>query len=419
MQQPPPHLDEALPTYTPSAIERVLNDVAWDERPGDIEAVFPLFYSFVEQQEDMLCVYQPSGEIVYTNRSFAAFYGMRRSELVTLPLAQLTPVDHRADAEASLARIQALRPGDPLVKNLVEMTGADGAKAWVEWNDAPYFNEAGEMIVVVATGRDQTDRHLAEERLVAANRRLEESNRDLSDFAYVASHDLQEPLRKITTFSDRLTAKAADELSERNLDYLARINGAAGRMQRLIDDLLTFSRVTTQGEAFASSDLNEVVEVVLGDLEVVVSDSGATVDVDTLPVVDADETQMRQLFQNLIGNALKFRHSDRSPLVTIVSRPLSGAELTANVGVEAAKHDRWYRIVVADNGIGFGERHAEKIFTVFQRLHGRAEYEGSGIGLSVCRRIVERHGGRITASAVEGQGSEFVIILPGPRSDQP
>jgi signal transduction histidine kinase len=241
--------------------------------------------------------------------------------------------------------------------------------------------------------------------LSATAERLRTSNRELESFASVASHDLQEPLRKIQAFGDRLESKFGATLGADGADYLRRMKAAAGRMQRLINDLLTFSRVTTQAQPFQAIDLNEVVHDVLIDLENRLETSGGTVRTSPLPTVEADPMQMRQLFQNLLSNALKFAREGVNPQVTVTSLNEQGAG-------DGAEEPAFVRIAVSDNGIGFDEKYLDRIFDVFQRLHGRGTYEGTGIGLAVCRKIVERHGGEITAHSTLGEGSRFIITLP-------
>jgi signal transduction histidine kinase len=238
---------------------------------------------------------------------------------------------------------------------------------------------------------------------------LERSNHELQDFAYVASHDLQEPLRKIRTFGDRLTAQCAEALGDRGRDYLARMQQAAARMQTLIEDLLTFSRVTTKAQPFRSVDLTRVAHEVVDDLEVRLEQSGGRVVVEALPAIEADPLQMRQLLQNLLGNALKFHRPDVPPVVTVRSRRSPGEAAGAD-GIVATPER--CELLVEDNGIGFDEKYLDRIFAPFQRLHGRGEYEGTGIGLAVCRKIAERHGGRITATSTPGQGATFSVTLP-------
>jgi signal transduction histidine kinase len=232
---------------------------------------------------------------------------------------------------------------------------------------------------------------------------LARSNAELEQFASIASHDLQEPLRKVQTFAAQLTVRESDNLSEEGQDYLRRMTAAAGRMRALIDDLLTFSRVDTKGRAFVPVDLNQVVAEVLTDLEISIGETGASVQVGALPTIDADAVQMQQLFQNLIANAVKFRREGCAPEIQVEGRIVEGvAELS-----------------VRDNGIGFETRHASRIFRAFERLHGVQAYPGTGIGLALCRKIVERHHGTITATSKPGSGSRFSISLPVEQSAPP
>lgn len=234
-------------------------------------------------------------------------------------------------------------------------------------------------------------------------RRLEESNRELEQFATVASHDLQEPLRKIQAFSDRLRDVAGPLLQGAAQDYLARIVTSAGRMRTLIDDLLSFSRVTRKGQPFVPTDLNLVAADVVSDLEGRLKDVGGRVDVGPLPPVSADPSQIRQLLQNLIANGLKFRKPTEPPVVSVHAEVVPEGKAAAGAVC---------RLTVADNGIGFEPVYAERIFQMFQRLHGRGQYEGNGIGLAICRKIVERHHGTITAASEPGVGSSFIVTLP-------
>ena len=236
--------------------------------------------------------------------------------------------------------------------------------------------------------------------------RLEESNQELQDFAYVASHDLQEPLRKVQVFGDRLNHTCQDRLSEKGQDYLARMLNAAVRAQALVNDLLSFSRVTTQAKPFTPTDLSQVMTGVLLDLEVRIEQTGATVDVDPLPTIDADSTQMQQVFQNLLSNALKFHKPGVAPQIQVrVQRyPMGGKEVC--------------ELRVIDNGIGFDVKYCDRIFQPFQRLHGRKAYEGSGIGLAICRKVIRRHGGMLQADSQPGEGATFIATLPVHHSQQ-
>jgi len=254
-----------------------------------------------------------------------------------------------------------------------------------------------------------TERKQTEERLKATAARLEHSNRELQDFAYVASHDLQEPLRKVQAFGDRLKAACSKALGAEGRDYLERMQAAAKRMQILIDDLLAFSHVTTKANPFELADLNKIVGEVLSDLEVRIQQTNGQVDLGELPTLDADPLQMRQMFQNLIVNALKFHQEGRPPLVKIRSQ---AARLPTEASAGSEQTNGLCRITVEDNGIGFDEKYLDRIFVLFQRLHGRTAYEGTGIGLAICRKIADRHGGSITAQSTPGEGSTFIITLP-------
>ncbi len=247
------------------------------------------------------------------------------------------------------------------------------------------------------------ERKEAEERVRAFAAELQRSNQELEQFASVASHDLQEPLRKIQAFGDRLHAKFGADLGEQGRDYLGRMRSAAARMSTLISDLLAFSRVTTRAQPFAPVDLAAEVGEVVSDLEARLQQTGGRVDVGPLPELSADPTQVRQLFQNLIGNALKFHRPDEPPVVKVRGRVLPGAD---------GRDGEVCEVTVEDNGIGFEEKYLDRIFQLFQRLHGRNEYEGTGIGLAICRKIVERHGGGITARSAPGRGSTFTVTLP-------
>ena len=253
--------------------------------------------------------------------------------------------------------------------------------------------------IILLAIEDITARRLTEWRLAEQHRELERSNAALDEFASVASHDLQEPVRKILSFGDLLNTSAGPALEGNAREHLARMLSAAARMRTLISDLLLYSQVTTRVHPFARTDLARVAREVIADLETSIAESGGRVEVGELPVIDADALQMRQLLQNLLGNALKYRQKDTPPVVRLScsSPPPGGADCT---------------ITVTDNGIGFNEKHAGKIFRMFVRLHGRAEYEGSGIGLAICRKIVERHGGTIAATSTAGQGATFAVTLP-------
>ncbi|NQT18200.1 MAG: HAMP domain-containing protein [Planctomycetes bacterium] len=242
---------------------------------------------------------------------------------------------------------------------------------------------------------------------------LERSNSELQAFAHVASHDLQEPLRKVEAFGTRLKDKCGDALDDRGRDYLERMQDAVRRMRTLINDLLTFSRVTSKAQPFRQVDLKKIAHEVLSDLEVRIEETGGKVEVGGLPTIDADPMQMRQLLQNLIGNALKFHRDEEPPIVKVDAQPIDAQEqLTSTFS------DGGYRISVSDNGIGFDEKYSDRIFGVFQRLHGRGEFEGSGMGLAVVRKIVDRHGGAVTVDSAPGKGCTFNVLMPAVQQNK-
>ncbi|MBI2201214.1 MAG: hypothetical protein HYU43_04660, partial [Armatimonadetes bacterium] len=280
----------------------------------------------------------------------------------------------------------------------------------VGYNATVLLDLYGRPIGVVGNVRNITERKQAEEVLRRQTEELQRSNAELEQFAYVASHDLREPLRKIQAFSDRLQLTMGSKIDERERDYLERMRGAAERMQTLINDLLAFSRITTRAQPFVQVDLNQVMREVLSDLEVSVEQTGGRVEVGNLPTIEAEPTQMRQVLQNLLSNGLKFHRPEEPPLVRIYSSLLPAPSL--NLDGRGALGNEFYQILVQDNGIGFEEQYLDRIFTLFQRLHGREDYEGTGMGLALCRKIVERHAGHITAKSKPGKGSTFIVTLP-------
>lgn len=241
--------------------------------------------------------------------------------------------------------------------------------------------------------------------LLQYSEELQRSNRELEEFAFVASHDLQEPLRKIRAFGDRLQQKFSVELGEAGSDYVVRMQAASERMSALIDDLLSFSRVTTKQRPFARVNLNQVMDRVLDDLDYAIEETNADIHIDPLPTIDADGPQMAQVFMNLMTNSLKFHPAGVRPEIRVTNETHLSSPLPED-------EREWCRLQFADKGIGFDAHYAERVFSLFQRLHGRDEYSGTGIGLALCRKIIERHGGTITAQSAPGEGAVFTIFLP-------
>jgi PAS domain S-box-containing protein len=346
----------------------------------------------LDTMADALFVIDSDARIRVINDSVRKLFGYTEPEILGKTIDTLEHIDH----DESISRtLQDMLRRAPIRDEERVFRTKSGEPIDVSISVSPLHEkeiEGGAVLIA----RDIRERMRATEELHAFTVKLQQSNRELEDFAYVASHDLQEPLRKIQAFGDRLRARYADTLTGEGVDYLKRMQSAAARMQALINDLLVFSRVTTKAQPFVPVDLNVVVHEVMHDLEVRIHQAGAEVTIEALPVIDADPSQMHQLIQNLISNGLKFHRPDTPPRVKI-----SGKVIHA-----------FAEIVVSDEGIGFDERYAERIFTMFERLHGRGTYEGTGIGLAICRKIAQRHGGDIRARSVPGEGSSFIVTLP-------
>jgi signal transduction histidine kinase len=261
------------------------------------------------------------------------------------------------------------------------------------------------------------ERIISEEKIMLLNKQLLENihqlkstNEELDRFAYIASHDLQEPLRKIRTFGDRLASKTEGNLPEEGQHFLRSMLNASERMQSLINDILTYSRFSTMPQAFEEKDLSALLKDVMSDLEVAIEQRKAVITISDLPTLPIIPGQVRQLFQNLISNALKFSKEDTPPIIQVFAEKLKGKFIQ---GIPKSKQNEYFsRISFKDNGIGFDPKFSEQIFVLFKRLHNYNRYAGTGIGLSICKKIVERHNGIITAESKPNEGSVFTISLP-------
>lgn len=279
------------------------------------------------------------------------------------------------------------------------------------------LDDDGDPAVLRGTSVDVTDTRKTQRTLEKRLEELNRSNRELENFAYLASHDLQEPLRKITAFGERLQKRYGHLLHDDGQLYLNRIMSASQRMKVLIDSLLDYSRISRSHENFAAINLNETCAAVLSDLELRLLEVSGQVQVhNTLPTVEGVQGQLHQLFQNLISNALKFTRPGVKPCLSISSRPVTTTE---KAKLDLPTDVKYYLLTFHDNGIGFENDNTDQIFTLFKRLHGRSEYEGAGIGLSICKRIVENHGGLITASGTPEDGATFWVYLPEDLPDKP
>jgi PAS domain S-box-containing protein len=363
-----------------------------------------------EARRRLAAVFATMHDIVFTTDERGVLDGCNRpppglelGAILGAPMLAFAAPEEQAPMQARYAEV---RERGRLVAYETLAIYPDGSRENFSSRMGPIMDGDRSVGVVLIT-RNVTQERRAEEAKRAAEQQsreymlqLERSNRELERFASVASHDLQEPLRKIQAFSDRLREKFQVELPDTGRDYLERIRSAAKRMQDLINDLLMFSRLSAREQQYARVNLGKVARNVLSDLEVRIEETGGKVHLGELPNVDADPVHMRQLLQNLIGNALKFSRPDTPPVVHITGDM---------VDVDGAPT---LRLVVADNGIGIDAKYHERIFGIFERLHGRGRYEGTGIGLAVCRKIVEQHHGSIQVSSVVGEGTTFTILLP-------
>jgi PAS domain S-box-containing protein len=341
----------------------------------------------------MIFVTNIQGCIKMVNHAWEEFTGCRRQDAVDTPLENVfAPETAQCFREMSERIVQA---ESPLAK--LETISLHNATRYFHTVRFPLYDSAGMIEAVGGISVDITEEMNAQEELRAHTAKLEKINEELQEFAFVASHDLQEPLRKIQSFSTRLRSKWESLLGEEGCDYLSRVESAAKRMSTLLSALLGYSRISTRATPFAPTDLSRIADDVQSDLELLIEDSGAKVSVEPLPTVEADSDQMRQLIQNLIANGVKYKKSGVDPTVRVHGAVEKGSA----------------RIHVEDNGIGFEEKYLDRIFKPFQRLHGRSsEYEGIGMGLAICRKIVERHGGTIAARSTPGEGSTFTVTLP-------
>jgi PAS domain S-box-containing protein len=387
------------------------------EAEKDLQGSLAQLQTVLDTMEEGLLVADSQGNILQANPALLSIVGLK-----DLPRENLREYAKRLEArdpegrpvsieELPLSRAlrgETVRGVEHHIKRL------DTGREYVGiYSAAPIFDTEGRVLLAVVTLHDITDRKRQEEilrqtkeeleiRVQERTGELERSNKALQEFASIASHDLQEPLRKIQAFGDALVEKFYDSFNEEARDYIGRMQNAAERMQVLLHSLLAYSRVTTKPDPFVQVDLAESVGEALSNLEIRLEETKGTVTVGELPVIEGDPSQIVQLFQNLVGNALKFHGKGESPRVKISSEWVLGGRFKGGA----------YRIRVEDNGIGMEEKHLKRIFMPFDRLHGKSEYGGVGMGLAICQRIVERHGGNIKVKSAPGKGSTFTVTLP-------
>ncbi len=359
----------------------------------------------------------PDGKLTYFNHAFLEFTGLTEEEA----LGDGWPVIVHPNERSENIRTWRLA-----VENGHDYTfqqrfrSREGVYRWQLSRAVPLRNDKGEILQWLGTSTDIDEQKkmadelesMVRERTAAlseSNLNLERTNRELEQFAYVASHDLQEPLRKIRIFAEMLgvTLPGGDTSAQ---TYLHKINLAATRMSVLIKDLLNFSQLQGDSSQFRNTDLNSVLSDVEGDFELLIHQKNAVVMAEPLPVVEAIPLQVNQLFYNLLGNSLKFTSDDRKPLIFITSRPVQGAGDEMWPGLDPGR--KYHEITFRDNGIGFSQEYASQIFTIFQRLNNRESFDGTGIGLAICKKIALNHHGDIKAFSGEGMGASFHILMP-------
>jgi chemotaxis family two-component system sensor kinase Cph1 len=366
-------------------------------RPSDFDTIsLPTLHKAVESTISPLIVtdaQQADNPIVYCNQAFVSLSGYSLSEILGRNCRFLQGKD--TDKQA----IQQLRDAianQQHVRVTIKNYRKDGSTFWNDLVVSPVFDDDGTLTNFIGMQLDITERVSFEERLTRSQRELEHSNKELEQFTYAASHDLQEPLRMVSSYLQLIQERYKDKLDEDGETFIGFATDGAQRMQALVNDLLTLSRVRTSARRFKTEDLSEIIQDVLDNLQAAIKESGAQVTYDQLPKAKVDRSQIMQLLQNLISNAIKYREAGRAP----------------QIHISASRQDGNYVISVKDNGIGIEPRYHERIFGVFQRLHTRAEYPGTGVGLAICSKIVERHGGQLTLESTPGQGAIFTFTLP-------
>jgi len=360
-----------------------------------------------EYATEGILVTNEKGEIIKINPSAEKLFGYEHDELLGQVIETLIPQRH-AHKHVGQRAGYAVNPHPRAMGIGMDLYARrkDNSEFPVEVSLSPMNTKAGRYVIafiIDITIRKKQDDLLKQthKELKHFSEELKASNSELENFAYISSHDLQEPLRKIQAFGDRLKTTEGNKLSEQGKDYLERMLNAADRMQTLINDLLSFSRLTSRIDPFESVNLNTILQGVLSDMEIGIEVSKAKIEAQELPTIDAAPLQMRQLFQNMISNAIKFRKDGETPVVKIYSKTIP----------PKSNHEKeMIELYFEDNGIGFDEKYNDRIFNIFQRLEGK-KYDGSGIGLAICRKIAMKHGGNIVAKSQINKGSTFIVSL--------
>ena len=368
-------------------------------------------YQLLVNAPDAVIVIDQESLITFWNPKAEEVFGWTASEVLNKPLsATIIPLQHREAHKIGMKRY--LTTGEIRVLNkTIEITALKntGSEFYISLTISQ--TTQGGKVAFIAFLRDITEQKNNQLELERKTKELERSNANLEGFAYAASHDLKEPIRKIHIFSDMLKESLKEKLEDEDVRLFGRMEMAAKRMSALIDDLLLYSSINIGISFFEEVNLKQKVELVLEDLELEIKEKGAVITVGSLPVIKGHRRQLQQLFQNLIGNALKYSKADITPEIHICSKIVEGIEAPFSLTVED-RHKLFHLIEITDNGIGFKQDDAERIFNVFTRLHGNTEYMGTGVGLSIVRKAIENHNGYITAESEPGKGATFKVLLP-------
>lgn len=336
------------------------------------------------------------GNIIWVNDAFTKTTGYDLNEVIGTNGDFL-----RGNNEASKKEVQKLRENSLSTKTPItyemENFKKNGESYWTVTNISPVFDDNGDLLYFVGIDFDITETKKHQQQLEEYAAELERSNNELDDFASITSHDLKEPLRKVKVYSNIMMSKYQDLTNDEMKDYLTKIDESINKIRELIDELLKYSRISSQAQPFIETDLKKVIADVKKDLEVQIDESKGKIIFDDLPTIVAEKTQMHHLFQNIISNALKFQRPGVSPVVQIRYRKIKNNKV---------------EIEIEDNGIGFNEKYVDRIFKPFYRLVAKSEYDGTGMGLAICKKIVDKHGGSINANSIQGKSSKFIITLP-------
>jgi PAS domain S-box-containing protein len=390
------------------------------------------YRKFVENMSEGVISLNTAGIIIYSNSSFAKIVNKPLEKVMGTNVRKFIPGEYveiferffndfsenNSKVELSILNDEGIHTHFIVSLNTLQLQ--DFVALNLVWTDVTDHKKAEENLITLNENlKKAIEEHLfSEKKVVILNNRLkenikilEDANIELATFAHIASHDLQEPLRKIITFSSMLITDYHDVIDQRGQKYINSMQRATERMRNLINDILEYSQLSQKDLSFQPTNLQSIVDEIFSNLEIVINETKAKIRIEKeLPVIEANTSQMRQLFQNLISNALKFIKADRIPEISITYKFVSGNEL--DISDKSMLNEKFCKFYIKDNGIGFKEEYINKIFTIFQRLHNNSAYVGTGIGLAICKKIVEKHNGYISAESKSDEGSLFTIILP-------